>query len=61
MWSAVHKNRNSTLFRFLIIPLWLILYSISCPEHDFVTKGANDSTLGMHVSGNDLKCSAQEP
>jgi len=59
--SAMHKNRNSTLFRFWIIPLWLILESIYCPEHNFLTIGSNDSMLGMHASGNDSKWSAQEP
>jgi len=57
--SAVQKNHNSTLFCFLII-CPLILYSISCPEHYFVTIGSNDSKLCMYVSGNDSKCSAQE-
>jgi len=32
-----------------------------CPERNFVIIGPNDSKLGMHASGNDLKCSAQEP
>ena len=59
--SAMHKNRNSTLFCFWIIPLWLILKSISCSEHNFFTIGWNDSILGKHVSGNNSKCSAQEP
>jgi len=59
--SAVQKNRISTLFRFLFISLWLILQSISFPEQNFVIIGSNDSILGMHVSGNDLKCTAQEP
>ena len=31
-----------------------------CPECNFVIVGPNDSKLGMHVSGNDLKCSAQK-
>ena len=30
------------------------------PERNVVTIGSNDSNLGMHVSGNDSKCSAQE-
>ena len=33
----------------------------SCSEHNFVTVGPNHSKLGMHVSSNDSKCSAQEP
>jgi len=36
------------------------LYSISCPERNFVTIGSNDCKLGLHVSGNDWKCGAQE-
>jgi len=32
-----------------------------CPGRYFVIIGPNDSKLGMHASGNDLKCSAQEP
>jgi len=34
---------------------------LPCPERNFVTVGPIDFKLGMHVSGNDLKCSAQEP
>jgi len=34
---------------------------LACPERNFVIIGLNDSKLGMHASGNDLKCSTQEP
>ena len=59
--SAVHKNHNSTLFRFLnYCPLIYFLQSISCPEHNFFTVGPNDFKLGMHLYCNDSECSAQE-
>jgi len=34
---------------------------VPCPERNFVIIGPNDSKLGMHASGNDSRCSAQEP
>jgi len=32
-----------------------------CPEHNFVTICSNNSIFGMNVTGNNSKCSGQEP
>jgi len=47
--SAVHKNRNSTLFHFLIIPI-IFIYGAFIVRN-FVSISSNDFKLGIHVSG----------
>ena len=55
--STTFEPKITAVYHFIVLPA----LGFPCPEHNFVTLGPNHSKLGMHVSSNDLKCSAQEP